>query len=546
METPGRYWRTIRHLKARQIFALAWFRLYRPRPDPRAAPPLRAALGSWLEPVRPTPAMTAADGFLFLNERHVLDPSQPLGGWDDPRQTKLWRYHLHYFDDLNAERAQNRRDWHTALIAHWVTHNPPGCGTGWEPFPTSLRIVNWIKAAQDGLPLSADALHSIAIQTRWLTCRIEHHLSGNHLLANAKALCFAGAFFEGPEADAWFDFGSRLLQRELAEQILPDGGHYELSPMYHALVLEDLLDLVNITRRFARRLPLPIEAGIAAMRPWLAALTHPDGEIAFFNDAALGVAPSPASLEDYAERLGFAPSAFSEIGLIHLKNSGYLRLASDRAVLLIDAAEIGPPHQPGHAHADTLSFELSLDGRRVLVNGGTSEYGTGQERFRQRGTAAHNTLLIDGLNSSEVWSGFRVGRRAHPRDLHTAQQHDGIVIAAAQDGYRYLSDRPIHRRLWHFSAHGLTIQDAVSGPLRRVEARYHFAPDLRLQANGRHGNVTRNGRLLLRWEVVKGCACVTFDTHHPRFGITLPAQCLTLTCEANRATLRLFFDEAGP
>ena len=82
---------------------------------------------------------------------------------------------------------------------------------------------------------------------------------------------------------------------------------------------------------------------------------------------------------------------------------------------LLDVAPVGPDYLPGHAHADTLSFELSLFGQRVLVNSGTSQYEAGPERSRQRGTAAHNTVIVDGHDSSEVWAGFRVARRASSR-----------------------------------------------------------------------------------------------------------------------------------
>ena len=85
--------------------------------------------------------------------------------------------------------------------------------------------------------------------------------------------------------------------------------------------------------------------------------------------------------------------------------------------MLIDVAKIGPDYLPGHAHADTLSFELSLYGKRLLVNSGISRYGTSLIRQFERSTEAHNTVAIDNKNSSEVWSGFRVARRAYPLDL---------------------------------------------------------------------------------------------------------------------------------
>ena len=226
-------------------------------------------------------------------------------------------------DSLNAMESPGRAEWHQALIADWITENAPGTGTGWEPYPCSLRIVNWVKWTLAGNPLSEAAHQSLAIQTRWLTRRMEWHLLGNHLFANAKALVFAGLYFDGREAARWLDAGSRILAREMPEQILPDGGQFELSPMYHALALEDLLDLVNIARAFGRN-DLAREWGIpvAAMLDWLGKMTHPDGGIAFFNDAAFGIAPDTRQLFDYAKRLGFASPAKPK-ALCHLAESGY-------------------------------------------------------------------------------------------------------------------------------------------------------------------------------------------------------------------------------
>src|SRR5690606_25718690 len=169
------------------------------------------------------PSMTGPGRFLLLNELHDLGET----GWDDPGIERLWRYNLHYFDDLNAEGAPDRAGWHRDLILRWIGDNPPGRGSGWEPYPLSLRMVNWIKWHLAGNELPPAALHSLAVQARWLMRRLEFHLLGNHLFANAKALVFAGCFFRGDEADAWLARGLAILRREVPEQILADGGQFE-------------------------------------------------------------------------------------------------------------------------------------------------------------------------------------------------------------------------------------------------------------------------------------------------------------------------------
>src|SRR5690606_9343789 len=359
-------------------------------------------------------SMLAENRFVFLNQEGELLRTED---WNDSAKPKLWLYNLHYFDDLNAVDAGDRAAWHARLIGRWIDENPPGKGNGWEPYPVSLRVVNWMKWALRGNALDAAAGHSLAVQARWLCKRMEHHLLGNHLWANAKALLFAGAFFEGREADAWRREGLRLVRREMREQFLDDGGHFERSPMYHAILLEDVLDLVQLAAVFPGVFEEDdVEAwrGTAErMLEWLRAMTHPDGDIAFFNDAAFGIAARRDELRSYAALLNISAPAVAD-SVRHLHATGYVRAECGPAVLIMDVGEIGPDYLPGHAHADTLSFELSLHGRRVFVNGGTSTYEANAERLRQRGTAAHNTVVVDGQDSSEVWSAFRVARRARP------------------------------------------------------------------------------------------------------------------------------------
>ena len=117
--------------------------------------------------------------------------------------------------------------------------------------------------------------------------------------------------------------------------------------------------------------------------------------------------PENSQIFDYAERLGFQFCQKSDN--IILKT--VVQIENSKAVVIGDVGPIDLLFRS--THADTLSFEFSLFGQRLIVNSGT-EYGFGTERLRQRGTFAHSTLSINGVNSSDVWSGFRVGSRARP------------------------------------------------------------------------------------------------------------------------------------
>ena len=319
--------------------------------------------------------MPALDRFVFLNEEGKLSGPD---SWNDPARGKLWLYNLHYFDDLNAVGASERLDWHRALIQRWVVENPPTKGNGWEPYPLSLRIVNWVKWGLQGNAMEPDWLDSLAVQVRFLRKRLEVHLLGNHLFANAKALVFAGLYFSGDEAEEWLGKGLSILAREVPEQVLDDGGHFERSPMYHSIILEDLLDLLNVFvvygksvatagSSLSQEIPHDFSEAITKMLGWMNVMTHPDGGIGYFNDATHGIAPDFAQLDRYADRLGLTMPYVASQGLIHLSDSGFIQVTQGEVFALLDVGEIGPIICPGMRMQ--IRFRLSS---RCLGTGASS------------------------------------------------------------------------------------------------------------------------------------------------------------------------------
>jgi uncharacterized heparinase superfamily protein len=537
-----RLWRTLRHLKPVQVYGRVWFRLARPKPDLRPAPAVRPTMGAWAEPARREASMVSPTQLRFLSEERDLDAH----GWDDKEIAKLWRYNLHYFDDLAAIDAASRAAWHRALIGRWMRECAPGRGTAWEPYPTSLRIVNWIKWIRAGNEPLPGMLDSLAAQTRFLVHRLEWHLLGNHLFVNAKALVIAGHFFDGPEAEGWRERGWRILRAQIPEQILDDGGQFERSPMYHALAVEDMLDLLNALRAYSGVTAAEDERLVASrvggMRAFLRGVCHPDGEVAFFNDSAGGVAPTKAELDGYAARLGLPACDTGAIASAPVEcflSSGFVRIRTGPIDAILDVGPVGPDYLPGHAHADTLSFELSVGGRRVLVNSGTSLYGSGAERLRQRGTAAHNTLTVDGLDSSEVWGGFRVARRAKAR-LHAIEGADGrqIKVRAEHDGYRRLGHTGLHERSWEFSSTGsITVTDRIRSA-GEAESHWHFDPAFEVTiGSGARELIARGNGFVFRFRAEGADWRVSRSTYHPKFGVSVPNWKATARLEGAVATV---------
>ena len=499
--TAGTYWRTLRHLRWSQIGYLA---LRRALPHSNSPARIKAPVG-----VRDLPGrwrfldwqpeasrkMLATREFTFLNQTVAGNGSIP---WNDRRCAKLWLYHLNYFDFLNVGFALPAEEpmlkAALEIVLDWCAHNTKGTEVGWEPYALSVRIVNWLKfLARHGrwLELMEERgridtlLESLGAQVATLERRLEKDLLGNHFLKNIKALLFAGALLETPRSARWWAKGEELLEQELNEQILPDGGHFERSPMYHAQILEDLAEIRLLCAATGKNLSCSrlLAEKIRSMAQFMKGILHPDGEIPLFNDSVLGGAHLPAEVLNMAE----APDtkgveSESQVRVFPDTGYGVIRSPESRSTLIFDCGPLGPDYQPGHGHCDVLSYELSLHGQRVVVDTGVSTYEPGPERSYERSTAAHNTLRIDGEEQAEIWASFRVGRR--PRV--------GQIRGGSNGGFRFVSGEHDAYRRWGV-VHARTILllppdtwivvDLLRGSgSHLVESFLHFHPRVRVEA----------------------------------------------------------------
>lgn len=532
MEKFSRYFHTLRHLKPRQMAYRVIRRLSRPS-LPQRRGPVQRRCGVSLKPVIPrTMALTDEFAFRFLNEERRFSPETI--DWHPAAAGKLWCYNLHYFDYL--QEVGRSRESARILVDSWITSNAPGTVDAWEPFPLSLRIVNWIKyflASGKEATVAAPWLDSLYDQTLWLEQSIEYHLLANHYFKNGKALIFAGLFFAGNDADRWLRKGLKIISEELGEQILPDGGHFERSPMYHAMILEDCLDLLNLCRKESRR-DLSMLAGrlrgvTVAMTTHLLGMRHPDGEIALFNDAAIGIEAAPAELSAYCQRLTELRVPEPSGPCWSFPDTGYHIMApvpGNR--LIIDCGPVGPDYLPGHSHCDTLSFELSLAGQRVIVDSGCCRYVDGDIRRYNRGNAGHNTLTIDGADQTEVWGAHRCARRARPLYARLERRPDGSLrFEGGHDGYRRLPGSPVHHRAFTWSGSTLAVDDRVEGRgSHDIELRLHIHPACTVKRDGDAILVSSDERPLA--VISTAGAILECDTgwYSPRFGIRLPCPVL--------------------
>uniref|UniRef100_UPI00404B5B4F heparinase II/III family protein n=1 Tax=Flavobacterium sp. TaxID=239 RepID=UPI00404B5B4F len=466
------------------------------------------------------------DHFTFLSEVNQLS----LVGWDNPSQSKLWRYNLHYFDCLNQLELENEEvQLQNNLISKWIRENPFGKGTGWEPYPTSLRIINWIKWHFKTNSLSAEAKLSLWNQVNWLAGRPEYHLLGNHLFINAKALLFACVIFGLDEQSAIYKEALKILKEELSEQFHNDGAHFELSPMYHALAMQDLLDLYQLGNSLPLSFPSQeIEEKFLNGMNWLHCMSYSSGDLSHFNDCANNIAPTLSELKELGQKVGLNWALNSDIKFNYFKDCGFVVFKNETVHLIADIGDIGPDYLPGHAHADSLSFELAIKGKRIIVNSGTGEYGLSQERLRQRSTSAHSTIELDGKSSSEVWSGFRVAQRARITQVEICEDDNRIVFAAVHDGYTRIASKPIHKRQWIVNDGCLEIIDEVTGSQNSVQLRYYLHPDIHVEIHDEGVQLRTNSEKLAKIRTKQNVQ-VLDAAYHDKFGISGKNKCLLIT-----------------
>ena len=406
-------------------------------------------------------------------------PDWPTADWEQADAPALWRFHLHYWDwawALTASRDPARaRTTFAVLWKSWRAATGPGRGDAWLPYPASLRAWSWCglhRRLVAGSDIEDAFLASLAEHAGFLRRHLELDVGGNHLIKNLKALAGLAVFFAD---DQLLARTMDRLSEQLVVQVLSDGGHFERAPAYHCQVLADLADLAALLRS-ADRLPRPdLTRAVLQMRQWLGRVLRPTHDIPLLNDGY----PVDATLI----RL-LRPGPLPTGSLLVLPDTGLARAVVGGWDLLVDVGAPCPDELPAHAHADTLGCLVHVDGVPLLVDTGTSSYVPGPVRDYERSTAAHNTVEVDGADSTEVWGAFRAARRARVTDLTAREDGAVVVIEAAHDGYRRLPGRPVHRRRWSLSQAGLHVADLITGQgTHAVALRWHLAPEAELRVD---------------------------------------------------------------
>lgn len=432
------------------------------------------------------------DTFEFLNLKHRF-----CGAWDDRELGDLWRYNLNYMDFILQPSMTVTEGW------EWIERfiDDISCNKiAADPYPISLRGINWIKF----ISLHSDELTDTKLkkidtylysQYKILSKHTERHLLANHYLENGFSLLFAAVYFQD---NVFWKKAKRIVKNQLEEQVLNDGAHYELSPMYHCIILERLLDCYNLLCGVDDTLfdGLPglrtlLREKACLMLSWLDAIVVGNDTIPLLNDSANGVALLPCKLREYAKGLGLGWNS----GV--LGESGYRHIVRSHYEAILDMAPLGVSYNLGHAHADSATFLLWVNGRELLVDTGTSTYNAGNQRDYERSTHAHNTVVVDGENSSKVWGAFRCAQRAKTRILEDGPE----CFSLCHDGYT--AKGVGCRRSFLCKNDAMEIIDVVEGNVLSVaEAYFHLSPDLKIITVGNDCVVTDRAVFIFKGQVL--------------------------------------------
>lgn len=345
----------------------------------------------------------------LLHESHEIRDQ-----WKVPEASHLWNYNLHYLEFLvplavcyqKTGDVKYLQKWKEYLIG-WMGQDS---GDSLEPYTISLRIPNILICMEilekeiRGTEIESMIINSIYGQYCFLIKNTELSLLANHYFENLKTIIICSVLFKEKKV---FRKYYALLEKQIREQILPDGLHFERSLMYHRIILEDILRIYMVLdsagyREEAENL-LPI---VSSMTAAMENIEEGFDTIPLFNDAGNNVSKGKEQLLAAAKRI----CRYESVRRNDFPEAGYYKLCSGNRTVLFDCGEIGPSYMTGHSHCDCLSFELSVNGHKLFTNSGTGQYqGTRRPFFRS--TEAHNTFMIDDREQSELWGEHRAARR---------------------------------------------------------------------------------------------------------------------------------------
>jgi uncharacterized heparinase superfamily protein len=398
--------------------------------------------------------------------------------WRAAEASDAWHAELHGFAwlrDLRQANTDAARRKARDLVESWLAQHPGPGGGAWAPAVTGARLANWLGqysffADTADADFRARLADSMMRQARHLMRVLPCGLAGADDVSAIKGLLYVGLCLEGGEPAR--RRGLALIETSLPQQIHVDGGHISRSPATHLRVLSDLLDLRATFAAAGLDAPRSVVLAIESMTPILKLLRHGDGGLGLFNASDEG---DRDVLDLAVKRAGLRARVHSSA-----PQTGFHRLVAGKTCVLVDAGAPPPPGEDEHAHAGTLSFELSEGRRRIVTNCGGKPAGTAWAAVA-RATAAHSTVTLDETNSSELLAWGGMGRRPGSVICRRDESDGAVLLDMHHDGYVRSHDVRHSRRLYLDAEGGdLRGEDVLTGPNGlAVAVRFHLHPDVR-------------------------------------------------------------------
>ena len=424
-------------------------------------------------------------------------------------QTHLWRFQFHYHEFLLTAVAKGEGIQVERYLQCWI-HQYQGSQVrfrddAWHPYCISRRVVSWIflllhpDAIQED-SLKALMLKSITQQCEHLSRNLEYGLGGNHLLENATALAIAGSTIECDSRNKWIILARRILLKELPRQILEGGEHYERSPIYHCHVVSNLLRVIIVSSDDAA-VSASVRPYIHSMLTFLESILHPDGEVPLFGDSVFQESPSVAEIYKLAALCSYKIGA-PDRSLI--KSEDYTALSGQKIFVLFDHGAIAADHLPAHGHCDALNLEVSIEGKRWIVDSGNFDYEDSSMRHYCRSSIAHNVVTVENKNQANIWSKFRMGSRPKISAVKRGGYEHWEWVSSSHNAYRKLAVSVMTRMLARHNDALFCCDCWQADPKTSAQmiGYIHFHPNVRIEqldsSNGRFhfglsfGNARRN------------------------------------------------------
>ena len=477
----------------------------------------------------------------------------------------------------------------------WLMQNPYGVGMNWRSgLELGVRLINWVWALdliEEAAVINNRLRHRILDSVSRHIWEIDRKYSrgssiNNHLIGEAAGVFVATSYFPYlKEAASWRAASQKILCREILHQTFPDGGTLEQAMGYHFFVLQFFVIVGMTARATGGDMSESYWSRLEKMFEFMATLSEGGDCLPSFGDSddgyVLDLGSNPHSIREWLavgaalfkrgdfkatagavsepvrwllgksgfDRYDSTPepenrechsTAFSKTGYYLLQRGA---LDSPECISVVfDCGPLGMGALAGHGHADALSFTLRAFGRDVLVDPGTYDYFS-YPKWRQyfRSTRAHNTVVIDGRDQSEMLGPFLWGKRAKAECLNWQPTDTGGKVVGEHDGYSHLRDPVIHKRMIDLDGRELVVRDDIMARAQHeIQIFFHFAEHCVVELAGKNAFLVDVGLGMivieldpsLQVELFNGsedpiCGWVSRGYHQKQASTTLVGRCMS-------------------